>query len=110
MGYAKPEDWTTLNANDRVAKKESIRKNAQALFHIQIALDKILFPRIAGAKTAADAQKTLQEAYQGSDQVSVVKLETLKREFENLKMQEAENVSDYSVRVKDVVNKMATLG
>jgi hypothetical protein len=33
----------------------------------------------------------------------------LKREFQNLKMQEAENVSDYCVRVKDVVNKMATL-
>jgi hypothetical protein len=33
----------------------------------------------------------------------------LKREFENLKMQEAENVSDYCVRVKDIVNKMATL-
>jgi hypothetical protein len=34
----------------------------------------------------------------------------LKREFENLKMQQAENVSDYCVRVKYVVNKMATLG
>jgi hypothetical protein len=55
MGYAEPEDWTTLNENDRVAKKESRRKNAQALFHIHIALDKILFPRIAGAKTATDA-------------------------------------------------------
>ena len=53
------EDWTTLNANDRVAKKESRRKNAQALFHIQISLDKSLFPRIAGAKTTKDAWKTL---------------------------------------------------
>jgi hypothetical protein len=34
----------------------------------------------------------------------------LKGEFENLKMQEAENVSGYCVRVKDVINKMATLG
>jgi hypothetical protein len=48
MGYAKPGDWTTLN--DRVAKKEFRKKNAQALFHIQIALDKNLFPRIVGAK------------------------------------------------------------
>jgi hypothetical protein len=54
-GYAEPEDWTTLTANDRVAKNESRRKNAQALFHIHIALDKILFPRIAGAKTTTDA-------------------------------------------------------
>jgi hypothetical protein len=55
MGYAEPEDWTTLTANDRVAKNESRKKNAQDLFHIQIALDKILFPRITGAKTAEDA-------------------------------------------------------
>jgi hypothetical protein len=53
--------------------------------------------------------KNLQEAYQGNDQVKVIKLQTLKREFENLKMQEAENVSDYCVRVKDVVNTIATL-
>jgi hypothetical protein len=82
-GLCKPEYWTTLNTNDRVAKKESKRKNAQALFHIQIALDKSLFPRIAGAKTATDAWRTLQEAYQCSDQVKVVKLQTLKREFED---------------------------
>ena len=34
----------------------------------------------------------------------------MKLEFENLKMQEDERVSDYCVRIKDVVNKMATLG
>jgi hypothetical protein len=76
-GYVEPEDWTTLNANDRVAKKESRRKNAQALFHIHIALDKILFPRIAGAKTTTDDWKTLQESYQRSYHVKVVKLQTL---------------------------------
>ena len=42
-GYAEPQDWTTLGANDRVDKKESRKKNGQALFYIQIAL---LFPRI----------------------------------------------------------------
>jgi hypothetical protein len=110
MGYAELEDSTTLTANDKVAKKESRKKNAQALFHIQISLDKSLFPRIASAKTTKDVWKTLHEAYQGSDQVKVVKLHTLKREFENLKMQEDENVSDYCVRVKYVINKMATLG
>jgi hypothetical protein len=57
MGYAKTEDWTTLTTNDRVAMKEYRRKNAQALFHIHIAFDKILFPRIAGAKTTTDARR-----------------------------------------------------
>jgi hypothetical protein len=59
MGYEELEDWTTLTANDRVAKTKSRKKNAQALFHIQISLDKILFPRTAGAKIAEDASKTL---------------------------------------------------
>eukprot|EP00253_Pinus_taeda_P009270 PITA_09270 len=109
-GYEEPTYWNALIANERTTRKEARKKNAQALFHIQIALDKSLFPRISGAKTAKAAWETLQEAYQGSDQVKVVKLQTLKRDFENLKMQEAESISDYCVRVKDVVNKMATLG
>eukprot|EP00253_Pinus_taeda_P028808 PITA_28808 len=110
LGYEEPADWNALIANERTTRKEARNKNVQALFHIQIALDKSLFPRISGAKTAKAAWETLQEAYQGSDQVKVVKLQTLKRDFENLKMQEAESISDYCVRVKDVVNKMATLG
>jgi hypothetical protein len=39
-----------------------------------------------------------------------VKLQTLKREYGNLKMKENENVKYFCVRVKDVINKMATLG
>ena len=64
------------------------------MFHIQIALDKSLFPRIWGATTTKDG-KTLQEAYQGSDLVKMVKIQTLKQELENLKMQEG--ISDYGV-------------
>ena len=108
--YEERADWNALTTNERTTRKEARKKNAQALFHIQIALDKSLFPRILAAKTAKSTWETLQEAYQGSDQVKVVKLQTLKRDFENLKMQEAESISDYCVRVKDVVNKMATLG
>ena len=39
-----------------------------------------------------------------------MKLQTLKREYENLKMKENENVGEFYVRVKDLVHKMATLG
>jgi hypothetical protein len=53
--YVDPEDWTTHTANGRVSKMKSILKNAQSLFHIQIAIDKILFPRITGVKKTEDA-------------------------------------------------------
>ena len=39
-----------------------------------------------------------------------VKLQTLRREFENMKQEEKETAGDYCVRVKAIINKMATLG
>ena len=39
-----------------------------------------------------------------------VKLQTLRREFENMKQEEKETAGDYCVRVKAIVNKMGTLG
>ena len=52
----------------------------------------------------------LKVGFQGSDQVKEVKLQTLRIEFENLKMKESEKTSDYYVRVKEIMNKMLTLG
>jgi hypothetical protein len=45
------------SANDRVDKKESRKKNSQALFHIQIALDKSMFPRILRILEFEDARR-----------------------------------------------------
>ena len=43
-GYEEPTDWNTLQPNDRRLKKEVEKKNAMALFHIQMVLEKSLFP------------------------------------------------------------------
>jgi len=48
--YQEPIDWTIVVTNDRLAKK-----NYQALVHIEIALDKSLFPRIIGGKANMDS-------------------------------------------------------
>lgn len=100
-GYEEPKDWNGIKGNDRRIKKKSEKKNAMDLFHIQMALNKILFPRIIDALTKKHAWKTLRYAYHGNDQIKVVKLQTLKREIENLKMNGAKNVGDFCVRVKD---------
>lgn len=38
-----------------------------------------------------------------------IKLQTLRRDFENLKPEEEETIGDYCVKVKSIVNKMTTL-
>ena len=52
----------------------------------------------------------LQGEFEGSDKVKTVRLLTLKREFELMKMKDDESVKDYSGRLMDVVNQMRLLG
>eukprot|EP00253_Pinus_taeda_P030146 PITA_30146 len=70
LRYEERVDWNALIANEITKRKEERKKNAQALFHIQVALDKSLFPRISGAKTTKAAWETLQEAYQVGETIS----------------------------------------
>ncbi|WJZ92852.1 hypothetical protein VitviT2T_011827 [Vitis vinifera] len=48
--------------------------------------------------------------FEGSERVKTVRLLTLKREFELMKMKDDESVKDYSGRLMDVVNQMRLLG
>ncbi|RVW24539.1 Retrovirus-related Pol polyprotein from transposon TNT 1-94 [Vitis vinifera] len=52
----------------------------------------------------------LQGEFEGSERVKTVRLLTLKREFELMKMKDDESVKDYSGRLMDVVNQMRLLG
>ena len=53
------------------------------MFHIQVDLDKIIFPRIAREKLDEKSLNTLPKSYQGNGQVKVVKFQTLSIEFED---------------------------
>ncbi|KAL5181653.1 Acetylornithine deacetylase [Glycine soja] len=52
----------------------------------------------------------LQEEFQGSVKVRAVKLESLRRDVELLKMEESETVKDYYSKVKEIVNQMRAFG
>ncbi|TXG60551.1 hypothetical protein EZV62_015124 [Acer yangbiense] len=69
-----------------------------------------IFPRIMDATKAKEAWEILQQEFQGSKKEIAIKLQNLKREFENLKMKDFESMKDYLSRVIDVVNHMKTYG
>lgn len=51
-----------------------------------------------------------KEEYAGSTNVRGVKLLKLKREFELMKMQEGDNVKEYSTKVMNMMNQIKLLG
>jgi hypothetical protein len=48
--------------------------------------------------------------YEGDDKVKQSKLQTLREQFENLKMKEEENIAEYLQRVDEIVNSVRALG
>lgn len=69
--HDEPRYWNTICQNDKQAK-ETKERNSLASYHIQSALGKSLFSRIANVKSIRNSQKAIKEVYQGSDQVKFV--------------------------------------
>lgn len=76
----------SMQLRKRIELKENKQKDAKALFFLQQAVADGIFPRIMGAISAKDAWGTLKEEFEGSDKVRAIKLHTLRREFELLKV------------------------
>ena len=78
--------------------KDKRKKDSKALFMIQSALDDEIFSRIAAATTSHEAWEILKQEYMGDKKVITVKLQSLRREFETLNMQEKESVQVFFIK------------
>jgi hypothetical protein len=111
-GFSEP-DQATLQAmtnGQRNQLAELRKKENKAKFWIQSSVDDSIFPKITRASSAKQAWDILELAYQGNDKVKTVKLQTLRREFETLKMKEEENIDQFMTRVMGVVNQLRIHG
>ncbi|KAK4399971.1 hypothetical protein Sango_1103200 [Sesamum angolense] len=46
----------------------------------------------------------------GSAKVHIIKLQTLRRDFENMKMKDSETIDEYYTKVRELVNQLKTYG
>ena len=65
---------------------------------------------LAEKETAKDAWDTLKTMYVGTDRVKEARAQTLKSEFEALRMKGTESVDDFAVRLTTLVNQIRGLG
>jgi hypothetical protein len=69
-------------------------------------VDDSIFSKITGARTSKKAWDILKSAYQGNDRVKTIKLQTLRAQFETLRMTKSENVDQFMTRDMGIVNQI----
>ncbi|XP_074290612.1 uncharacterized protein LOC141617326 [Silene latifolia] len=85
-------------------------KDAKALSFIFNAVSETIFPKIMRASTAKEAWDSLQKEFHGDERIRTIRLNTLRKDFENLKMRENEDIQTYTSRVTEIVNQMKIYG
>ncbi|XP_016546106.2 uncharacterized protein LOC107846156 [Capsicum annuum] len=107
-------DPSLLGSNPTVAQMKNYEdtksKKPKALTCLHSALSDVIFTRIMACETPKEVWEKLKEEFGESDSVKSVKLLTLKREFEMLRMKEGDTVKEYSAKILEIINKIRLFG
>ncbi|KAK8934594.1 hypothetical protein KSP39_PZI014788 [Platanthera zijinensis] len=91
-------------------KKEDKMKDALALHLLQQGVSTTIYPRIMGSKSSKEAWERLKNEYKGNKKVIKIKLQTLRRQFDDIKMQDGEKSQEYFAKLTSLANQIKTLG
>lgn len=92
------------------AYKEAKKKDCKSLFYIQQNVDNQHFEKISKAKKSKEAWDILENYHTGGDKVKQVKLQSYRRKYEMMQMEEDQKVSEYFSKLTTIVNQMKTYG
>jgi hypothetical protein len=84
--------------------------NSKSRHVILGALAPTIARKVMGYNTAKEVLDKLKSIYEGDPKVKQVKLQRHRAEFENLKMNEKEDILTYFIRVDEFVNSISVLG
>jgi uncharacterized lipoprotein YehR (DUF1307 family) len=91
-------------------EKKLMSCNSKSIHVILAALAPTIASKVMGYNTAKEVWNKLKSMYEGDPKVKQVKLQQHREEFENLKMNEKEEIATYLLRVDEVVNAIRGLG
>lgn len=112
-GYEEPaptEAEISKEKAEESSKQPEELTDVGVLGMIQRGVSLSIFPRIMRAKTSKEAWSILQQEFEGDSKVRTVKLQSLKRDYENERMKENENLNEYVNRLSELVNQMKSHG
>lgn len=100
-GYTAPTTPSTDTAGKKICNNNSRAFNA-----ILGGLTNPIFVKVMHCKSAKGIWDKLEVIYEGGSKVKEAKLQIYRAQFENLKMKEEENITEYFHRVDEVVNSI----
>ncbi|XP_074373923.1 uncharacterized protein LOC141714294 [Apium graveolens] len=109
-GLMVPEDKANLNQVQKDQLQAQRKKDQKAIMIIHQCLDDSMLQKVASATTSKNVWDILNSSFSGDVKVKRVRLQTLRGEFEALRMKESESISDYFSRVLTIVNQMKSNG
>jgi hypothetical protein len=104
-GYKAPTTPPTDKDGKKLAENNSRAKNA-----IQNGVDESIFTKIMHCESTKEMWDKLKTIYEGDEKVKEAKLQIFREKFEQLKMNEDENIATYFLRIDEVVNDIKGLG
>ncbi len=110
MGYLDTGYTFPLATPTDPAEKKKYETNAKAVNTLLGCLSQSEFVKVMQYKSTKEIWDKIVLSYDGDDQVKRAKLQTLKIQYENLRMHNDESVANYFLRVDEIVNCMKNLG
>ena len=109
----KEPDTNALDAMSNAHKnviEASRDQDLRAKWSIRSCIEEFIFSRISGATNTHQAWNLLAFSYKRIDRVKMVRLQTLRLQFESLKMKETKTVDQFMIRVSSIVTQFQTYG
>lgn len=101
------KDDATINQLKRY--EEDVFKKPRALSCLHAAISDSVFSRIMNLRNPKQVWDKLKEEFEGDERIKMVKVLNMRKQFETLKMAEAETVKEYASKLLDTVNKIRLL-
>ena len=93
-----------------MAEKKKYEINAEAVNTLLGCLSQTEFVKVMQYKSTKEIWDKIVLSYEGDDQVKRAKLQTLRIQYENLRMYNDESVANYFLHVDEIVNCMKNVG
>ncbi|KAF1878568.1 hypothetical protein Lal_00047237 [Lupinus albus] len=102
--------WCTQMKSQRSTHIEAKKKDNKTLFLIHQFVDDVHVEKIQNATTSKEACNILIRSHAGGEKIKNVKLQTLRRQYVMLKMEESDRIGDYFTKILTITNQMKGYG